>query len=274
MDYSNCTNSELLELLKIKDEKIKHMESTFASSFSQSFKDKEKSNFGHSIDWLKHSPVCTKIVDLDFNLQYMSRAGIEGLQICDVSEYYGRPYPFHFFPEPFKVKMNKALEKVKEINGELKLNSELNRGSSFEIKFPLEQTSSVPEEVEASNNTEIKKYQGRALVVDDEEFVRELISEMLQSLGIQTEEAADGKEALEKVKTNSFDYIFTDLVMPNLRGEEFLVEAKKIVDSKTNFFIISGLNQNKHLSSSDDVFIRKPFNIEDIINALSTCKLS
>jgi len=64
--------------------------------------------------WLDNSPVCTKVVDLDFNLQYMSAAGIKALKIDDVTKLYGTPYPFGFFPEAFKDSMTKNLEKVKE----------------------------------------------------------------------------------------------------------------------------------------------------------------
>ena len=35
----------------------------------------------HSIAWIEHSPVCTKIVDLNFHLQYMSAAGVNGLKL-------------------------------------------------------------------------------------------------------------------------------------------------------------------------------------------------
>ena len=64
--------------------------------------------------WLENSPVCTKIVDLDFNLQYMSVAGIKALKVDDVSQLYGTPYPFNFFPESTKKSMAKILEKVKK----------------------------------------------------------------------------------------------------------------------------------------------------------------
>ena len=64
--------------------------------------------------WLEHSPVCTKIVDLDFNLKYMSASGIKDLKIDDITQYYGKPYPFHFYPDSFKIPMIKNLKKVKE----------------------------------------------------------------------------------------------------------------------------------------------------------------
>jgi len=64
--------------------------------------------------WLDSSPACTKIVDLDFNLQYMSSAGIKALKIDDVTALYGKPYPFDFYPESFRNLMNSNLEKAKK----------------------------------------------------------------------------------------------------------------------------------------------------------------
>lgn len=63
--------------------------------------------------WLEHSPVCTKIVDLDFNLQYMSDAGVKGLKIDDVTEYYGKPFPLDFYPEVVRRQISKNLAHVK-----------------------------------------------------------------------------------------------------------------------------------------------------------------
>jgi len=64
--------------------------------------------------WLEHSPVCTKIVDLDFNLQFMSSAGVSDLKLDEITDYYGKPYPFSFYPESFKIPMADNLVKVKE----------------------------------------------------------------------------------------------------------------------------------------------------------------
>ena len=56
-----------------------------------------KDSFEQSRVWLDNSPVCTKVVDLDFNLRYMSAAGIKALKVNDVTKLYGKPYPFEFF---------------------------------------------------------------------------------------------------------------------------------------------------------------------------------
>ncbi len=62
---------------------------------------------------LDHSPVCHKIVDLDFNLTYMSLNGFKMLKVDETDTVYGKPYPFAFFPEAFRNEMKKALKEVK-----------------------------------------------------------------------------------------------------------------------------------------------------------------
>ncbi|MDP3445291.1 MAG: PAS domain-containing protein, partial [Ignavibacteria bacterium] len=83
-------------------------------------REKEKLNLleQRSFAWLENSPVCTKIVDLDFNLQYMSSAGVKGLKIDDITPYYGKPYPFYFYPESFKSTMSGNMIKAK-VTGEV-----------------------------------------------------------------------------------------------------------------------------------------------------------
>lgn len=66
-----------------------------------------------SKDWLENSPVCTKVVDPDFNLRYMSRAGIEALKIDDVNQYYGKSFPLDFYPNEFKDSMCAMLNEAK-----------------------------------------------------------------------------------------------------------------------------------------------------------------
>jgi PAS domain S-box-containing protein len=65
-------------------------------------------------DWIGNSPTCTKILDLDFNLQFMSASGVRELGIDDINEFYGKPYPFNFYPDSFKIPMSKNLKKAKE----------------------------------------------------------------------------------------------------------------------------------------------------------------
>ncbi|MCF8085133.1 MAG: response regulator [Deltaproteobacteria bacterium] len=63
---------------------------------------------------LDHSPNCHKIVDLDFNLQYMSANGFNMLKLDADADVYGKPYPFSFFPEAFQIETRENLKKVRE----------------------------------------------------------------------------------------------------------------------------------------------------------------
>ncbi len=66
------------------------------------------------------------------------------------------------------------------------------------------------------------------LCVDDEQDIRELISELLETKGYRVVLAADGEEALEKMKYESFDLFLIDMSMPKMDGMALLKEIKKI----------------------------------------------
>ena len=64
------------------------------------------------------------------------------------------------------------------------------------------------------------------LVVDDEEDVREFLADVLEDAGFNVQKAADGEEALAKVKAKCPDFISLDLVMPKKSGLRFLYELR------------------------------------------------
>jgi two-component system alkaline phosphatase synthesis response regulator PhoP len=67
----------------------------------------------------------------------------------------------------------------------------------------------------------------KILVVDDEEDVRDFLQAALEDAGFDVETAADGEEALFKVRANPPDAISLDLVMPKKSGAKFLREVRK-----------------------------------------------
>ena len=62
----------------------------------------------------------------------------------------------------------------------------------------------------------------RVLVVDDDSFSREFLTEASRSLGLHTTACKSGEEALEHARQNSVDLIFTDLRMPGMSGIELV----------------------------------------------------
>ncbi len=68
----------------------------------------------------------------------------------------------------------------------------------------------------------------RILIVDDEENIREVVREYCEISGYEADEAADGYEALEKVRTAAYDCVILDVMMPRLDGFSTCREIKKI----------------------------------------------
>ncbi|MBI5306335.1 response regulator [Candidatus Wolfebacteria bacterium] len=111
----------------------------------------------------------------------------------------------------------------------------------------------------------------RILIVDDAEFTRKLIAQILkEELGItDILEAEDGLQALEIFKKENPNIILLDIIMPKLNGIEFL---KKIDASKVNVILISAITQSKIQEETKKLgakaYLVKPFAPEEVIGAV------
>lgn len=106
------------------------------------------------------------------------------------------------------------------------------------------------------------------LLVDDEKPVRSILTLLLQKAGYRVEEAASGKAAVEKLKTQFFDLVITDLKMKSMDGLELLRMAKGI-NSLTEVVVMtaygtveSGVEAMK-LGAYD--YIQKPFDNDEFL---------
>ncbi|HLE69748.1 MAG TPA: response regulator, partial [Vicinamibacteria bacterium] len=68
----------------------------------------------------------------------------------------------------------------------------------------------------------------RILVVDDVELNRSMLSRRLERKGFQVETAEGGQEAIEKIRSTSYDLILLDIMMPEVSGYDVLKEVRKI----------------------------------------------
>ena len=73
----------------------------------------------------------------------------------------------------------------------------------------------------------VRKRGGRVLVVDDEADMRKMLTEYLAGVGLESVTASDGKDGLEKVRTESPDAVILDLMMPVMGGLTFLKKLRK-----------------------------------------------
>ena len=105
------------------------------------------------------------------------------------------------------------------------------------------------------------------LVIDDSQFSQKitcsLIGKYIENAVIHT--AADGEDGLEKYTAIRPDYLFTDLLMPKLNGDE-VVKRVKIVDPAARIVIVTADVQQSTKQEMEALgilaFINKPFNDE------------
>ncbi|HJZ11768.1 MAG TPA: response regulator [Acidobacteriota bacterium] len=110
----------------------------------------------------------------------------------------------------------------------------------------------------------------KILVVDDEDDVRNLLVMIFRDAGYDVVSAANGREAVEKAKTERPDLIFLDILMPVMDGFEACSIIKRdpvTKDSFIAFLTAKDLPQDwdRGLQSEADVYIAKPFNNERLI---------
>jgi DNA-binding response OmpR family regulator len=67
----------------------------------------------------------------------------------------------------------------------------------------------------------------KILLVEDDQFLREINADILKSEGYDVITAADGIEALSKIKSDSWDLILMDVVLPKMGGFEIVEQVKK-----------------------------------------------
>jgi DNA-binding NtrC family response regulator len=113
----------------------------------------------------------------------------------------------------------------------------------------------------------VMKKLGRVLVVDDEENIREVLSNYLESMNYEVQTAEDGQDALDKYRKGEFDLIISDLLMPNIDGLELLKRIRNI-DKEVIFLMITGYPSIE--TAVDAIkkgaydYITKPFHMEDV----------
>ena len=108
----------------------------------------------------------------------------------------------------------------------------------------------------------------RILVVDDDNGVREALSEFLLSLGYVVVAVENGEEALTEYDKGGFDVVMADLIMPNMDGMELLRRIREIKNNEVIFLMMTGhpsiSTAVEAINRGADDYITKPFHLDDV----------
>jgi two-component system NtrC family sensor kinase len=111
-------------------------------------------------------------------------------------------------------------------------------------------------------------YRGKVLVVDDDDAVNTMISDVLSRHGYQTDTAEAGEQALAKYQSGAYDVVVSDIKMPGMDGTELLREIRAM-DQDTAVILVTGYADLR--SARDAVksgafdYVLKPFNLTEFV---------
>jgi PAS domain S-box-containing protein len=149
--------------------------------------------------------------------------------------------------------------------GTIRLDGMAGTGSCFVIKFPA--AGKLIEEHKAQTATG-KMRKASILVIEDEDDLRNLLTDILKTEDLQVEAAENGREGIALFASKHFDLVFTDLGMPEMSGWQVAKEIKKL-DDRTPVALITGwhiqLNDSEKQEKGVDLIINKPFKVDEIL---------
>lgn len=155
---------------------------------------------------------------------------------------------------------------ISQHQGTINVNSEIGRGSVFEILLPT--TKLTDQKIEVS---ELDLRQHTFLIVDDNEAVRDSTKSILQDHGLTVHEAADGLEALEILDEKEFSVVISDENMPGLKGSR-LAQIVNNESHKIPFIIVTAYADEISDEKKDSAYIyeilKKPYNPEELLEII------
>jgi putative two-component system response regulator len=107
------------------------------------------------------------------------------------------------------------------------------------------------------------------LIIDDDQFTRELIETILKKIpNINIYQASDGVEALTVINEVPLDMVFLDLYMPNMNGQEFMDNLRASDKSKSFPIVLITTDRLTRSELSDigaDHYLTKPFDFNSFL---------
>jgi two-component system KDP operon response regulator KdpE len=110
----------------------------------------------------------------------------------------------------------------------------------------------------------------RVLVLDDDRAFQNMLGWALVEAGHEVASAGDGRTGLELVSRWSPDVILLDLRMPGMDGESFARRYRELPGPPAPIVVLSAFRDSRERITDAAAYVRKPFELDDLIALLST----
>jgi two-component system, cell cycle sensor histidine kinase and response regulator CckA len=163
---------------------------------------------------------------------------------------------------------------IKNHNGVITVESKPGKGSVFSFFLPALEVSLEIGNIDEKN---IEPKGGSILIMDDDEAVRTVVTQLLSRFGYKVCCACTGNEAIEQYKSamrenSPFDVVLMDLTIPGGIGGKEVVKILQEVDPDIKAIVSSGYSNDPVMANFSDYgfcgVIVKPFNIDDFVKVV------
>ncbi len=163
---------------------------------------------------------------------------------------------------------------IKSHGGFINIQSDVNKGSDFQVYLPAQEVKERAEETEV----DFPKGQGELiLVVDDEDSIRDITKTSLESYNYKAITASDGIEAiaLYAEHRDEISVVLTDIIMPKMDGLTTIRTLQKI-NPQVKIIAVSGLVSNDKINAITDIgikaFLSKPYTAKQLLQTIGEVK--
>jgi PAS domain S-box-containing protein len=165
---------------------------------------------------------------------------------------------------------------IERHGGTIDVVSESGQGSTFSIKLPVVGTCEAIFDPKRDVMTNRPNKKLRILVIEDDDRVRDVVTEILRISGHRVEAAMNGTQALERLEKSEFDLVLTDLSMPDIDGWAVATAVRQRWKNSKVILLtgygsqIDNIEEHKNLI---DGILAKPISMDDLNKTINDLQI-
>lgn len=170
--------------------------------------------------------------------------------------------------------MSQVYGLVQQAGGEIRVDSQLGRGTTINLYFPrYEEQDVVNEKAPSEQAPEANTDSRKILIVDDEEALANVTADMLRTAGYEVATRNSAREALDFLAENDIDLVLSDVIMPDVNGYQLVKEIRGLYPGVKIQMMSGYYDDNSHDESQQELHLNrlnKPFSIQELHRTIAT----